>query len=249
MWYPCIKGRVVVAKKVIYLFSVLTFLFGFYALGRAVSGLLVSLSANLRFNYLLSTETGRYREGDRLGYFHGRRLDVPEEGPYAPELAQVLGETTEPKRIEVDLTHQRLYAFEGERKVFDFPVSTGKWGRTPPGRYQIYVKLRYTLMAGGSRALGTYYYLPNVPFTMYFEGVAEDGERIYRRRGYGLHGTYWHNNFGHPMSHGCVNLRTEDAEKLFYWTRPPVGENVWSVYASQDNPGTPIVIYGQPPES
>lgn len=80
---------------------------------------------------------------------------------------------------------------------------------------------------------------------MYFEGVAEDGERIYRRRGYGLHGTYWHNNFGYPMSHGCVNLRTADAEKIFYWTLPPVSENVWSVYAGQDNPGTPIIIYGR----
>ena len=56
---------------------------------------------------------------------------------------------------------------------------------------------------------GPGYYLPDVPYTMYFY------------RGYGLHGTYWHNNFGTPMSHGCVNMRTPDARWLFYWA--PLG--------------------------
>jgi len=86
-------------------------------------------------------------------------------------------------------------------------------------------------MSGGKKENNTYYYLPNVPYTMFFY------------KGFGLHGTYWHNNFGVPMSHGCVNLPTLMAEKLFYWTEPqlPVGKNL--VLASKDNPGTRIVIH------
>jgi len=65
------------------------------------------------------------------------------------------------------------------------------------GEYQIYVKLFSTDMAGPG------YYLADVPYTMYFY------------KGYGIHGTYWHNNFGTPMSHGCVNMRTTDANWVF----------------------------------
>lgn len=102
--------------------------------------------------------------------------------------------------IDVDLSAQRLVAYEGSRAVFSAVVSTGL-PRTPTvqGRFRIYVKLRSTTMAGPG------YRLPGVPYTMYFY------------KGYGLHGTYWHNNFGHPMSHGCVNLRTSDAQWLFNW--------------------------------
>ena len=95
-------------------------------------------------------------------------------------------------------------------------------------------------MEGGSSAIGTYYYLPNVPYVMFFYN-----DEVSKGRGFSLHGTYWHNNFGHPMSHGCVNLRVEDAEKLYYWTNPPLKGN--TTYADNDNPGTQITIYGNPP--
>ena len=102
--------------------------------------------------------------------------------------------------IDVDLTHQRLTAYEGQKVVRTTLVSTGlPRTPTPTGRYHIQIKLRYDDMSGPT------YYLRNVPYTMYFHG------------GYGLHGTYWHNNFGHPMSHGCVNLPTPEAEWLFNW--------------------------------
>jgi hypothetical protein len=96
-------------------------------------------------------------------------------------------------------------------------------------------------MEGGSQELGTYYYLPNVPFTMFFAN-----DEIPKWRGYGIHGTYWHNNFGHPMSHGCINMKTEEVEQLFYWALPDLRGKT-SIYASEDNPGTPIVIYGEAP--
>lgn len=102
--------------------------------------------------------------------------------------------------IDVNLSEQRVYAYEGDVIVNSFIVSTGTW-RTPTvtGRYKIWIKLRSTTMSGPG------YYLTNVPYTMYFY------------KGYGLHGTYWHNNFGTPMSHGCVNLRTDDAAWLYNW--------------------------------
>lgn len=102
--------------------------------------------------------------------------------------------------IDVDLTNQRVYAYEGDTIVNSFIVSTGTW-RTPTvtGQYKIYVKYRSAKMSGPG------YYLPDVPYIMYFY------------KGYGLHGTYWHNNFGTPMSHGCVNLTTSDAAWLFNW--------------------------------
>ncbi|HKZ34548.1 MAG TPA: L,D-transpeptidase [Patescibacteria group bacterium] len=189
--------------------------------------------------------TGEYEEADRVPIYHG----APVREPFLVEDTQdfrVLGkETGVEKRIEVDLTNQRLYAFEGDRRVFDFVISSGKpWWPTPTGEFRIWIKLRYQKMSGGSRALGTYYYLPNVPYIMFFSNEAVPGYR-----GYGLHGTYWHNNFGHPMSHGCVNLRTEDAAQLFYWAAPyvPVGKN--SVQSQADNPGTRILIYGETPKS
>jgi lipoprotein-anchoring transpeptidase ErfK/SrfK len=106
--------------------------------------------------------------------------------------------------IDVDLSQQMVYAYEGNTIVASFLVSTGVPAfPTVTGQFHIYMKFVYTDMAGPG------YYLPNVPYTMYFY------------KGYGLHGTYWHNNFGHPMSHGCVNMYTPDAEWLYYWA--PMG--------------------------
>lgn len=102
--------------------------------------------------------------------------------------------------IDVDLTNQRVYAYEGDVIVNSFIVSTGTWMTpTVTGEYKIYVKIRSGSMHGPG------YFLPDVPYIMYFY------------KGYGLHGTYWHNNFGTPMSHGCVNLRTDEAGWLFSW--------------------------------
>jgi lipoprotein-anchoring transpeptidase ErfK/SrfK len=102
--------------------------------------------------------------------------------------------------IDVDLSAQTTYAYEGNTLVNSFIVSTGTWQHpTVTGTYQVYVKLRYTDMAGPG------YYLADVPNTMYFY------------KGYGLHGTYWHENFGTPMSHGCVNLSISDSQWLFNW--------------------------------
>ncbi len=184
---------------------------------------------------------GGYDRTQEKGIWHGQEVlsyNIPE----VPKLAQVLGTNTGNKRVEVDLTNQHVYAFEGDRKVFDFVVSTGKWGITPTGTFAIAYKTRAQGMVGGSQALNTYYNLPNVPFVQFF-GNSE----IPWSKGFSLHGTYWHDNFGHPMSHGCINMRTADAEQLFYWTMPDLGGKSWTK-ATADNGGTPVIIYGTTPK-
>lgn len=189
------------------------------------------------------TLDGEYQEGERLAVYYNRELRSPAIAQDSQESRQILGISDEQKRIEVDLTNQKLYAFEGDRKVYEFVISSGKpWWATPTGVFRIWIKLRYTKMEGGSKALGTYYYLPNVPYVMYFYN-----SQVPKWRGYGLHGTYWHNNFGNPMSHGCVNMRTEDIAKLYYWARPDLrGKS--SILASDSNLGTPVIIYGETPQ-
>ncbi len=110
------------------------------------------------------------------------------------------------KRVEVNLTNQHLYAFERDKLVYNFPISSGKaWWPTPTGEFKPWTKLRYDRMIGGDRRLGTYYDLPNVPFVVYFY------------KSYAIHGTYWHNNFGVPMSHGCINVSTTNMAVLYNW--------------------------------
>jgi len=187
--------------------------------------------------------TGVYDGSKKTAMYNNKsmRCPAPVDVKIEPKKV-VLGDSTGSKRIEIDLTRQRVYAYEGDRKIYDFLISSGKWGRTPTGRFRIWVKLRYALMTGGSSALGTYYYLPNVPFTMYFYN-----EEVSQTRGFSLHGTYWHSNFGHPMSHGCINMKTEDVALLYYWAKPELPASNSSIVASRDNPGTEIVIYGNAP--
>lgn len=141
------------------------------------------------------------------------------------------------KRVEVDLTNQRLYAYEDGRKVYDFLISSGKIKTpTPTGAFWPWMKLRYTTMQGGSKQTGDQYRLLNVPYVIYFYN-----QNFPKNAWYALHGTYWHNNFGHPMSHGCVNLQTTDMAKLYYWI------DTVSYNAKGEGSGTIITISGTTP--
>ena len=123
--------------------------------------------------------------------------EAPTQEPVYYDLPEPVGEG---RWIDVDLSNQLVYAMYDNEVVNIFLVSTGTWLHpTVTGQYNIYVKYEYADMAGPD------YYLPDVPYVMYFYD------------GYGLHGTYWHNNFGTPMSHGCINLSIPDSEWLFYW--------------------------------
>lgn len=124
-------------------------------------------------------------------------------GAGAPAVADDGGNPNAARRgkwIEIILSQQRLVAWEDGRMVMSTPVSTGT-RRTPTvrGTFRIYRKY------AKQRMVGRDYDLPNVPYVMYFTGA------------YALHGTYWHSNFGQPMSHGCVNIPTGKAAWLYQW--------------------------------
>jgi lipoprotein-anchoring transpeptidase ErfK/SrfK len=102
--------------------------------------------------------------------------------------------------IDIDLSAQRVTAYQGSTPVRSTLVSTGlPRTPTPVGQYRIYVKYASASMSGPG------YHYPNVPYVMYFY------------RSYSFHGTYWHSNFGRQMSHGCVNMPTSEARWLFNW--------------------------------
>ena len=164
-----------------------------------------------------------YDPNQKIAIFNNQEIPIPTPKFTIP---QVLGDTTiiSNKRIEVDLTTQTLTAFENDNPVGSFLISSGKWDRTPIGTYNIWIKIKSQKMSGGSKELGTYYYLPNVPYIMFFYN-----DNVAKKLGYSIHGTYWHNNFGTPMSHGCINMKTSDAQVIYNWA----DEN------------TPITIFGK----
>lgn len=102
--------------------------------------------------------------------------------------------------IQVDISDQRLIAWEGGTPVYAVKVSTGKKATpTLTGTFNVQTKLKKTRMRGEG------YDVPNVPHVMYYD------------RGYGIHGAYWHKSFGTPVSHGCVNVAPNHAKWLYEW--------------------------------
>jgi lipoprotein-anchoring transpeptidase ErfK/SrfK len=100
--------------------------------------------------------------------------------------------------IEIDLGAQQMFVRQGEDVLRTFWISSGTWATpTVTGSFQIFNKINTQNMAG------TGYYLPDVPYVMYFY---ED---------FAIHGAYWHNNFGTPMSHGCVNMDPDEASWVY----------------------------------
>lgn len=213
-----------------------------------VSLLVISFSLFLGVNLSLNNHfqpLEDYDAQDTQAIFLNSPLTIPKDIAQLPlPPKKVLGDSNTDKKIYVDLTNQMLYAFEGENLIYSFLVSTGKWGKTPTGVFNIWGKFRYTKMSGGSKALNTYYYLPNVPYVMFF-----DNDKIKASRGFSIHGTYWHENFGHPMSHGCVNMKTSEAALIYDWSSPKIPDGKKTVRSSPENPGTQIVIYGKAPSS
>jgi hypothetical protein len=136
------------------------------------------------------------------------------------------------KRIEVHLKDQYLVAYEYDTPVFMTRVATGAMLRigtyyTPRGLFSTYHKRATRHMAAGDVAASGFD-LPGVPWVMYFT-----------ESGISLHGTFWHNDFGHPRSHGCVNLTPQAAKWLFRWTAPYASPRDEFIYKS---PGTALLI-------
>ena len=173
---------------------------------------------------------------EKVAYFEGEKIEVPaiaNKDIFQP----VLGVSNGEKWVEIDLSEQKVRAWEGDKLFLESLVSTGMpWWPTPTGEFRVWSKVRATKMEGGTGKY--YYYLPNVPFVMFFESGS-----VPKWRGFSLHGTYWHNDFGTQRSHGCVNLPTEVAKELYYWTSPVLPEGKSTVYADDGNSGTRIVIH------
>ncbi|HXF85423.1 MAG TPA: L,D-transpeptidase family protein [Anaerolineales bacterium] len=137
----------------------------------------------------------------------------------------------EEKHIIVDLAAQLVTAFEGEKLVFSQRCSSGARGtETPKGEFRTYHKGPSVHMTNQGDALENIYNLPGVPWCSFFTGM-----------GHALHGTYWHNDYGRPRSHGCVNLPSEAAKFLYRWSRPEVPPD--ADYVHKPGEGTRVQIF------
>jgi hypothetical protein len=140
---------------------------------------------------------------------------------------------SEDKQILVDLATQTVTAFEEDRVVFMSRISSGvrlKEGgfATPKGAYRTTRKRPCRHMANPPNAFGSGFDLPGVPWVSYFtsDGVA-------------FHGAYWHNDFGVPHSHGCINMTPQAAKWIYRWTTPTVPPEF---YHYADNNGTRVIV-------
>ncbi len=172
-----------------------------------------------------------YHELEGGSWMRAGEIVVLEPGAAPTDLAP--GE----KWIDVNLASQSLVMFEGDKAVYATMVSTGKTDRlkekdhsTPTGTFRIREKHIAATMDGDVASDGPYS-IEDVPWIMYFSGS------------YALHGAFWHNNFGHKQSHGCVNLAPNDARAIFGWTEPRLPDGWHGVWATDTKPGTRVVVH------
>jgi hypothetical protein len=159
---------------------------------------------------------------------HVRRVTAAEMAPISPSVAD--------KRIEVNLEKQTFTCLENGSVVLATLCSTGPYLRTengqrifgtPTGDWFVTRKRPTRHMAGDDLAADDFFDLPGVPWVSYFHWW-----------GVSIHGTYWHNDYGRPRSHGCVNLRPEDAKWVFRWTTPRASINT----PETKGDGTPVIV-------
>jgi lipoprotein-anchoring transpeptidase ErfK/SrfK len=177
--------------------------------------------------YRLTNE--RLRVTYRVPAAHLQPLISSEFAPLSPEV--------DGKRVEVSLKDQTMQAYEGSHLVRTAPVSTGRrWMETPTGEFQVERKYPSRHMGdGGLTGDIRAYELVGVPWATFFHSA-----------GIAFHGTWWHDNFGQPMSQGCVNLRNEDALWLFRWTSPTYSgyaQGERPAYLTSEKSGTPVIVY------
>jgi hypothetical protein len=154
------------------------------------------------------------------------RIVLPEE--FAPLAVDV---PPQEKHIEVWLAEQRVVAFEGEKMAFAVRTSTGAgFHATPTGQFHTFHKRPGAHMSSG------YIDLPGVPWSSY---ITESGVAF--------HGAYWHSEFGVPHSHGCINLRPQDALWIYRWTMPVMAPGVNYLYLPGQ--GTRVSVLGSAAES
>ncbi len=160
-------------------------------------------------------------------YVPARHLRILQEADVAPLSPHV---PRQAKRLEVDLTRQIVIAYEGSRVVFGAKAATGMgYYNTPEGKFSTFHKRPYRHMARGNPAAPEFD-LPGVPWVCY---ITENG--------ISFHGTYWHNDFGKPRSHGCINLSPTAARWIYRWTTPVVPLHAQFTY--KEDLGTFVEIH------
>jgi lipoprotein-anchoring transpeptidase ErfK/SrfK len=146
--------------------------------------------------------------------------------------------------IDIDLSNQSLVAYEGRTPVYVTLVSTGRVRdpddplrdmRTPTGLFRITSK-HVTNTMDGDHAVDGPYSIEDVPYVMYFQLA------------YALHSAFWHDGFGRPRSHGCVNLAPLDARWIFNWAGPALPSGWHGAYPTEEAPGTWLWIHGETPQ-
>lgn len=168
---------------------------------------------------------------------HMRLIQDEEITPISPEVPW------EQKRVEVDLRRQVMICYENEQVVFQTTIASGRLDstipangiptRTPAGKFNVAVKMPSKHMGNGNLAADIEAYeLAGVPWTVFFTA-----------QGHAFHGTYWHDNFGVPMSSGCINMRNHEAKWFFRWCLPSAAvDEINPGTLDKKGYGTPIVI-------
>lgn len=226
---------------------------------------------SLPVGYMLSSKTwcytvddrGRLRRAEKPGYHYvfrivrkeeirGKNYYVSDDGRYfrSSKVARIdarkpprkVGE--DEKWIDVDLSSQSLVAYIGARPVYATLISSGrvenkrdplKNFETPAGSFRIERKhLTHTM--DGDTAVDGPYSVEDVPYVMYFQLA------------YALHSAFWHNGFGRPRSHGCINMAPLDAKWLFNWIFPELPRGWHVSYPTEGQEGTRLYIRGETPE-
>ncbi len=175
----------------------------------------------------LRGESGPMLHIDDGGWMLARDIARPSISPPPAELARS-GE----RWVDVEIATQTLVAYEGTRPVYATLVSTGRNdSATPVGVHRIWVKLLASDMDDVERSdLDAHYSMEDVPYTQFFQG------------GVALHGTYWHRDFGHARSHGCVNLAPLDARWLFGFTGPRLPAGWIAAYPTPVDEGSLVRV-------
>jgi len=222
-----------------------------------------------RDRYYLRRDSGRFRGGRPVDYHHGFSVrEEVEDGRYTYLRETIEGEEgeeaedrwyrdrdvriaraveppsdigPEDKWIEVNLAEQTLVLYDGRTPVYATLTSSGLPDRrnlperdfeTLSGLFRVKSKHLTDTMDGDTAVDGPYS-VDDVPYVMYFELA------------YALHSAFWHNRFGRPKSHGCVNLSPLDARHVFNWAEPPLPEGWHSAYPTDEVPGTWVWVHGE----
>ncbi|MEZ4256058.1 MAG: L,D-transpeptidase [Polyangiales bacterium] len=237
--------------------------------GSEFEGAVLDETTTLPLGFVLSSDTcayvpnekGALKCAEKPGYhfrFHvasregeGKKAYVVDDAGrrFAERDVTVLELRKRPKKvaedeswIDVDLERQSLVAYEGDRPVYATLISSGRVRRgdpkkehaTPAGVYRLLSK-HVSHVMDGDNAIDGPYSIEDVPYVMYFQGA------------FALHTAFWHNRFGRPKSHGCVNLAPKDAKWLFGWTDPKLPASWHGVYPDAKKAGTWVFVRGEAP--